>query len=401
MTARRLPRPRPLARLLATTAIGVLVAATVSYAMAGQPTSHVASANVSFTAGSFSSSNSRDGAAIFSARNVRPGSGTSGQVTIANSGQVAGSFSLARSGLSDNAGASGGRLSDLAGLAVSDVTRPGAPIPLYAGSLAAMPTLRLGAFAPGEAHTYAFTVTLPAAAPGGADINAYQSSSLQVDYAWRSTGEAPPVADPSPSRTTPSPAPPASSPPSSSTPSSPNPPGPGPGSSAGPSPGTPSRSAGPAPGTSSGGGATPHASSHRGAGGGTSGDTGPSAIGGAGTGSTAAGGVTASGDPSAPGIGSPVQRARRSGPAARHHAPNRHASAGTARAKPHHPSESLLSSLLSAIGRVVSAIVEHGAFPFGLLLLMLAFFYAQYWLDRRDPKLALAPVDSEPARSFE
>jgi len=129
MKARRTHRPRPLARLLATTAIGVLVAATVSYAMAGQPTGHVASANVSFTAGSFSSSNSRDGAAIFSARNVRPGSGTSGQVTIANSGQVAGSFSLARSGLSENAGASGGRLSDLAGLAVSDVTRPGAPIP--------------------------------------------------------------------------------------------------------------------------------------------------------------------------------------------------------------------------------------------------------------------------------
>ncbi len=108
MKARRTHRPRPLARLLATTAIGVLVAATVSYAMAGQPTGHVASANVSFTAGSFSSSNSRDGAAIFSARNVRPGSGTSGQVTIANSGQVAGSFSLARSGLSENAGASGG-----------------------------------------------------------------------------------------------------------------------------------------------------------------------------------------------------------------------------------------------------------------------------------------------------
>jgi len=62
---------------------------------------------------------------------------------------------------------------------VSDVTRQGAPIPLYAGSLAAMPTLRLGAFAPGEAHTYAFTVTLPAAAPGGTDINAYQSSALQ------------------------------------------------------------------------------------------------------------------------------------------------------------------------------------------------------------------------------
>ena len=72
---------------------------------------------------------------------------------------------------------------------MSDVTRQGAPIPLYAGSLAAMPTLRLGAFAPGEAHTYAspggeahtyaFTVTLPAAAPGGTDINAYQSSALQ------------------------------------------------------------------------------------------------------------------------------------------------------------------------------------------------------------------------------
>ncbi len=273
--------------------------------------------------------------------------------------------------------------------------------PLYAGSLAAMPTLRLGAFAPGEAHTYAFTVTLPAAAPGGADINAYQSSSLQVGYAWTSTGEAPPVADPARPRTTPSPAPPRSSPPSG-TPSTPNASGPGPGPSAAPSPGRPSPSALSAPGPSSGADASAHGSSHRGVAGGASGATGRSATGGAGTGSIAAGGAIPGGNPSAPDTGSPAERGSRSGRAARHHArPSRHASGGTAGSKPHHPSESPLSGLLSAIGGVASAIVEHGAFPFALLLLMLAFFYAQYRLDRRDPKLALAPVDPEPARSFE
>jgi len=53
------------------------------------------------------------------------------------------------------------------------------------------------------------------------------------------------------------------------------------------------------------------------------------------------------------------------------------------------------------VQRVASAVVKHGAFSFTLLLIILAFFYLQYWLDRRDPKLALAPVDPEPSRSFE
>ena len=60
-----------------------------------------------------------------------------------------------------------------------------------------------------------------------------------------------------------------------------------------------------------------------------------------------------------------------------------------------------MSKVLSAVGRALAASAKHGAFPLLLLLLLLGFFYVQHWLDRRDPKLALAPVDPEPMRRFD
>jgi len=387
MTA-RLGQPA-LGRLLASTAIAALVLATVSFAMASHGASRLASANVSFTAGSFSSSNSRNGAAIFVARNVRPGGATSGQVTIANSGQVAGAFSLAQNALSDGPGPAGGQLSELAQLSVSDVTRADAPTPVYTGSLGAMPKLQLGTFSPGEAHTYSFTVSLPTSAPSGADLNVYQSSALQVGYAWTSTGEAPPSSAPAPATTAPSDPPPKrGSPPPTKVPNAP----PGTRHAAGPSPNSPA-TASPAPASSPapGAGATPHPGAQRRA---ATRPLGPG-NGTAGLGATPGGpgstGSAQAGPHHAAGTGRHDGHGRGRG----------HAQTTGARA-PHDPSsKSLLSSLLSMVQRAASAVVKHGAFPFTLLLIMLAFFYLQYWLDRRDPKLALAPVDPEPSRSFE
>ncbi len=403
----RVERPA-LGRLIATTAIAALVLATVSFAMGSRGASRRASANVSLTAGSFSSSNSRDGAAIFTARNVRPGGASTGQVTIANSGQLAGSFSLAQSGLSDRPGQDGGRLSELGQLDVSDVTRPDAPTPVYAGSLGAMPTsLPLGTFRPGEAHTYSFTVSLPADAPTGADLNAYQASALQVAYAWKSTGGAPPSSVPAPPSTSPSDPPPTATqpsdpPPAHHTPPVTNAPGSPPTTHlpAAPTPHSPS-TASPTPAPSPASPAAPPATA-------TPGAPRPATSSPAGSTPSFGSGGTTSNRGATPGhsggSGGPAARPRRAaGPHPRH--PHRRGLGAAHRAgagsPPHHQSKSLLSNLLSAVQRVASAVVKHGAFPFTLLLIMLAFFYLQYWLDRRDPKLALAPVDPEPSRSFE
>ncbi|HVF20697.1 MAG TPA: hypothetical protein VNA14_10690 [Mycobacteriales bacterium] len=55
---------------------------------------------------------------------------------------------------------------------------------------------------------------------------------------------------------------------------------------------------------------------------------------------------------------------------------------------------------LIVAGRVLGSVAEGAAFPFVLLLLVALFLVAQHQLDRRDPKLALAPVYAERDLSF-
>lgn len=59
------------------------------------------------------------------------------------------------------------------------------------------------------------------------------------------------------------------------------------------------------------------------------------------------------------------------------------------------PDEGFVDELIHQIGRVAAEAVEQAAFPLILALLVGAFLLVQNRIDRRDPKLALAPIDSD------
>lgn len=56
---------------------------------------------------------------------------------------------------------------------------------------------------------------------------------------------------------------------------------------------------------------------------------------------------------------------------------------------------SIEDSVISQIGRIATEAVQQAAFPLILTMLVIAFLTIQNRIDRKDPKLALAPVDSE------
>jgi hypothetical protein len=178
-------------RFMTLAALGLAIAV----ALASRPAPPPAEAQVQLVGGTFSMSNSRDGAAILTAAGMAPGESRVGDLTIANTGTLAGTFSLSKSSLSDTPGTAGGSLSSALDLVVHDVTNPGAPTTVYAGKLGAMGPRALGDWAPGASRRYRFTVSLP---DGGAPLtptsgdNAYQGSAVSVRYDWTATGDEPP-----------------------------------------------------------------------------------------------------------------------------------------------------------------------------------------------------------------
>lgn len=142
-----------------------------------------------YAKGALSLRNSRAGEPIFSASNLRPGSSVTGTVTITNAGRAPGSLALSAHNLHDTPGPNGGRLSLLLDLWVEDITG-GSRHRIYAGRLAAMPAQTLGCMRPGRKWTYRFTVTFPdSGRPSSARTadNAFQGSSVRVDYLWKLT----------------------------------------------------------------------------------------------------------------------------------------------------------------------------------------------------------------------
>ena len=394
-------------RVLATAVVAAMALGAVALAaqLHGTP-ARQATATVGPTAGDFAISNAKADEAIFSAEGMRPGAAASGQTTISNTGELPGMVTLSRTDLVDQPGAGGGRLGDIADLVVTDVTSPQDPATVFSGDLAAMPSVSLGTFVPDEARTYDFTVSLPNAPAGStpADINAYQASSLQVAYAWTGTAvdpadnpTPPPTDTPPPSPTseatlTPPGGAPAS-PERTPTPDGPSAPPQGtpldgePGSRADPPPpqGSPPAAPQPAPPSSAPPTDAPHPTAGQessspaiaGSDGTTVGKRGPRA-------SPAKG--------KSDRVGPNPSRAGRSA--------DERGNALTGQTEPgHEPSG--LSAVLDGLKRAAVAVAKKGAFPFLLVLLALGFFYLQAWLDRRDPKLALAPVDPEPTRSFD
>jgi hypothetical protein len=126
--------------------------------------------------GAFVHSNSSDGSAILSMSDMRPGDSIQGVVTIANEGDEAGALALSGSIDSDQPGPGGGRLPPALALTVDDVT---AGRVVYSGSLDGLNTRQLGDFSPSEAHSYRFTVSLPASAD-----SAVAGAAASVRYSW-------------------------------------------------------------------------------------------------------------------------------------------------------------------------------------------------------------------------
>jgi hypothetical protein len=167
----------------------LLLAIVVAAASGAIFTTSSANPENTFTAGNLSSSNSRPNVAILSAVDMVPGDTETGEVTITNTGDVSGRFHLASSGISDNVGPNGGKLSEVLTLKIVDTTDSST---VYDGRFNAMPGKDLGSWPAGEAHEYEFTVTFPeGGVPSSATTgdNAYKDSSTKIDFTWSATSE--------------------------------------------------------------------------------------------------------------------------------------------------------------------------------------------------------------------
>jgi hypothetical protein len=180
MTRRPRKRLRVLLRpeLLALAAIAIGLA--VVSARGAPPTAQL---ELLSSHGSLSLSNSREGSAILSLAPMRPGDTVSGTVTIGNTGTVAGDLVLSSSNLVDVPGANGGALSARLDLLVRDVTDPLNPATVYSGPIPGLSPMSLGSLAPAATRDYEFRIDFPS----GAGDNAYQGSSLSVQFDWTAT----------------------------------------------------------------------------------------------------------------------------------------------------------------------------------------------------------------------
>jgi spore coat-associated protein N len=146
-------------------AVGVAVGSGATFSSA------TANPANTFSSGTFTHTNSKNGAAILTGTKMIPGDSKTGTVTITNTGDVSGKFKLAES--NDTNGFTAGSLD----LKIEDVT--GTPQQLYLGDLGSVADIDLGTFAKDEARTYKFTVTLDSSA-GNVD----QGKSATADYNW-------------------------------------------------------------------------------------------------------------------------------------------------------------------------------------------------------------------------
>jgi Ca2+-binding RTX toxin-like protein len=174
-------------RLIATAVLAVaLVGASQLYAAVIAP--HGAGPKTRLVAsGALSLSNSGEGGAIFTASNLGPGHSTEGSVTITNTGSAPGSLTLSASELSDSPGTYGGTLSEVLDLSIAE---SGTDTTVYSGKLDSMPEQQLGPLAPGDSHTYRFSVGLPDSGNPTADWsgeNIYQRASSSIGYEWTLT----------------------------------------------------------------------------------------------------------------------------------------------------------------------------------------------------------------------
>jgi spore coat-associated protein N len=170
----------------------LLLAAAAVVGSGADFTASSANPSNTFSSGTLTIGNTKEGTAILIASNLRPGGAAStGTVDIQNSGSLSGTFTLARTAPVDSDGAN--PLSSKLNLTVVDCGQfAGATTPtcgdgddatLYSGgTIAQMGTAghavsSLGSFAGGDKHRYQFTVALD-----GSAGNAFQGDTSTVEF---------------------------------------------------------------------------------------------------------------------------------------------------------------------------------------------------------------------------
>ena len=147
---------------------------------------------------------SRAGAAILAANGMKPGDVLTGTIEVTNIGDTAGTFALAAIGMTPTP------LARELDLEVRDVGRT--PAVVYSGKLDALSSVPLGDMAQDEAHTYRFSVSLPADAG-----DSFQGASSEVTFLWSATAPEPSVTPAPAPATTPARATTAQAPPKATT----------------------------------------------------------------------------------------------------------------------------------------------------------------------------------------
>lgn len=162
----------PLASLLAAGAIAVGSGATF--------TSQSQNPGNSYEAGTLTQSNSRSGQSIFDLKNIKPGDTVRGYVTVTNTGSLAADFEVTET-VVENTFAE----KSLLRMTVTDVTDAGDPVVVANDvQFGALGTRTLGAWAPDEARSFTFAVTLDQSAGNG-----NQGKKADATYTWNSTQE--------------------------------------------------------------------------------------------------------------------------------------------------------------------------------------------------------------------
>jgi hypothetical protein len=121
------------------------------------------------------------GALSLKAGVIAPGDTVRGTAVVRNDGDAPGRFYLSAEGLTDRPGSGAACLADVLRVTVTDVTVPGHPAGVYAGSPAGLSGIDLGLFSQGDARSYGVVVTFPASVTDGA---ALAGSSLEFGLQW-------------------------------------------------------------------------------------------------------------------------------------------------------------------------------------------------------------------------
>jgi hypothetical protein len=168
----------------------LLVAVSVVIGSGANFTSQSANPSNTFTAGTLTHLNSKNGAAILTATLMKPTDVRNGTVDITNTGDFPGTFTLTNSNVVDLPLPALSSLLTVKIFETKVLPTPGAETQIYGGASGALigvnPNLTLtGAFAVNEKRSYRFEVTFP----NGTALhdNPYKLSSMSIEYDWTAT----------------------------------------------------------------------------------------------------------------------------------------------------------------------------------------------------------------------